>query len=122
MQPLLEAKIVVVTGAGGFIGPSVVHAMLRHGATVRGLVAPRGETVRKTPAGVLTAFCEITDAAAVRELVEGSDAVVHLAGPASVSESFEKATEYARVHVCGTATVLSACREEGIRRFVYISS
>ena len=71
---------------------------------------------------MLTAFCDITDAAIVRELVEGSDAVVHLAGPASVSESFENATEYARVHVCGTATVLDACREEGIRRFVYISS
>ncbi len=122
MRPLLEAKTVVVTGAGGFIGPSVVQAMLRCGATVRALVAPPGESVRKPPAGVLTAFCDITDAAVVRELVEGSDAVVHLAGPASVGESFEKSTEYARVHVCGTATVLNACREAGVRRLVYISS
>jgi nucleoside-diphosphate-sugar epimerase len=122
MRPLLESKIVVVTGAGGFIGPSVVQAMLRHGARVRALVGPPGKSVCKPPEGVLTAFCDITDAAVVRELVEGSDAVVHLAGPASVSESFENATEYARVHVCGTATVLDACREEGIRRFVYISS
>ena len=122
MRPLLEAKIVVVTGAGGFIGPSVVQAMLRHGARVRALVGPPGTTVRKIPEGVLTAFCDITNGATVRELVEGSDAVVHLAGPASVSESFENATEYARVHVCGTATVLDACQEEGVRRFVYISS
>ena len=122
MRPLLDTKIVVVTGAGGFIGPSVVEAMLRHGAIVRALVGPPGETVRKIPEGVLTAFCDITDATIVRELVEGSDVVVHLAGPASVNESFENATEYARVHVCGTATVLDACREEGVRRLVYISS
>jgi nucleoside-diphosphate-sugar epimerase len=122
MRPLLDTKIVVVTGAGGFIGTAVVKAMLRHGASVRALMGPPGQTVSAAPEGVLTAFCDITDASVVRELVEGSDAVVHLAGPASVRESFEKATEYARVHVGGTATVLDACREAGIRRLVYISS
>src|SRR5580658_6465555 len=103
MRSLLETKTVVVTGAGGFIGPAVVQAILVQGAKVRALVGPPGEVVCKTPEGVLTAFCDITDAAVIGELVEGSDAVVHLAGPASVSESFENAAEYARVHVCGTA-------------------
>jgi UDP-glucose 4-epimerase len=58
----------------------------------------------------------------VRELVEGADAVVHLAGPASVSESFENASEYTRVHVSGTAALLDACRAGGVERFVHISS
>ena len=122
MRPLLEGKIVVVTGAGGFIGPSVVQAMLRHGARVRALVGPPGSIGRGVPQGVLTAFCDITDQAIIRELVQGSDALVHLAGPASVTESFENAIECTRVHVCGTAAVLDACGAEGIGRFVYISS
>jgi nucleoside-diphosphate-sugar epimerase len=122
MNPFLEDKIVVVTGAGGFVGPFIVHALLRQGATIRALTGAPGQVTRQLPTEVVTASCDITDLTAIRRLVEGSHVVVHLAGPASVKESFVQADEYARVHISGTSTVLQACASGGVRQFVYMSS
>jgi nucleoside-diphosphate-sugar epimerase len=122
MSRLLEGKSVVVTGAGGFIGPFVVHALLMQQTRVHALMGAPGQTICAGPAEAVQVIGEITDAAVISDLVDGSDLVVHLAGPASVRESFAQSNEYARVHVCGTATVLEACRKKGVKRFVYLSS
>jgi nucleoside-diphosphate-sugar epimerase len=122
MPPLLEGKTVVVTGAGGFIGPFVVHALLMQQARVLALMGAPGQTTCPPLPEVVPVIGDITDAAVISDLVDGSDLVVHLAGQASVRESFAQSNEYARVHVCGTATVLEACRKRGVKRFVYVSS
>jgi UDP-glucose 4-epimerase len=122
MPHLLEGKTIVVTGADGFIGPFVVEALLRQGTSVRTLMGQPGPATRPAPARVSSAVGDVTDAAVIGKLVDAADVVVHLAGAASVQESFAKPSEYARVHVCGTATVLDACRQRGINRFVYLSS
>jgi UDP-glucose 4-epimerase len=117
-----ERPPVVVTGAGGFIGSSVVAALLENGSRVRAHCGPPGFVGRKMPEGVETASADITDAKAMRLIVAGSQAVIHLAGPASVRASFDAPAEYAAVHVGGTAACLQACVDTGVRRFVYISS
>ena len=114
--------IVFVTGAGGFIGPAVVRALLAHGARVRALLGAPGQSVRPLPPEVKTAVADITDTAALDELARGAGIAVHMAGPASVSASFECPAESARVHVAGTAALLEVCRRAGVRRFVYVSS
>lgn len=65
---------------------------------------------------------DITDCEALERFVEGCDAVVHLAGPPSVSESFEHPIEYLRAHVLGTAAVLEAMRRARVRFLIYASS
>ena len=60
--------IVFVTGAGGFIGPAVVRALLAHGASVRALLGAPGQAVRPLPPEVTTAVADITDTAALAEL------------------------------------------------------
>ena len=122
MPHSLEGKTVVVTGAGGFIGPFVVHALLMRQTRVYALMGAPGQATCPVPAEVVPVVGDITDAAVISDLVDGADLVVHLAGPASVRDSFTQPNEYARVHVCGTATVLEACRKRGVKRFVYLSS
>jgi UDP-glucose 4-epimerase len=101
----------------------VVTALLADGeARVRALLGPHGSGFTPPPSGVATAFAEIDDLPALRPLVVGIDTVVHLAGPPSVAGSFLAPVDYARIHVVGTATLLEACRDSGVRRFVYISS
>jgi nucleoside-diphosphate-sugar epimerase len=115
-------RIVVVTGAGGFIGSPVVAALLKLGIAVRAHRGPPGFVGRALPASVEVANAEITDGSAMRSIVAESDAVIHLAGPPSVRDSFDDAAAYAAAHVVGTTVCLQACVDQGVRRFVYVSS
>jgi nucleoside-diphosphate-sugar epimerase len=118
----VEGKVILVTGAGGFIGSVLVAALLGYGARVRALAGAPDDVVRDLPKEVTAMRGEITDPVAVSELVAGADMVIHLAGPPSVARSFDQPAEYAHIHVAGTATVLDACRRSAVRRLIYISS
>jgi nucleoside-diphosphate-sugar epimerase len=118
----IHGKTVFVTGAGGFIGSTVVKTLVDRGAAVRALIGTPGDRVREPPPGVPWMRAEITDTAAIRPLIAGAEIVVHLAGPAMVSASFDAAVEYARVHVDGTVALLDVCRSVQVKRFIYMSS
>jgi nucleoside-diphosphate-sugar epimerase len=122
MEALLRDMRITVTGAGGFLGPAAVDALARKRARVEAIIGPPNEVAR-TPAGAArVAQVDIRDSAAIRKRVAGADAVVHLAGPASVAASFQDPAKYIRIHTEGTAAVLDACRAEGVRKLVYVSS
>jgi nucleoside-diphosphate-sugar epimerase len=104
------------------VGSAIVRSLLALGADVRAHAGPPGTNLAALPDGLPVSFAEIADADAVRRIVAGVDAVVHLAGPASVAESFSSPEPYARAHVAGTAAVIEACRAAGARRLVHVSS
>ena len=122
MRGLLESARIAVTGAGGFIGAASVDVLARHGADVVAIVAAPGEPARVPDGARSIARADIRDAGALRELLVGCDAVVHLAGPASVAASFDDPARYVQVHTEGTAAILSACRAARVPRMVYVSS
>lgn len=107
-------KRVLVTGAGGFVGRSVLTALRQAGATIRAFVRrplPAPESI-----GLEMALGDIRDAAAVRAAVAGCDAVVHLAA-AKMDEA-----ESDDVNVGGARRLVDACREFGCRRVVVVST
>ncbi|MGD0474494.1 MAG: NAD-dependent epimerase/dehydratase family protein [Candidatus Velthaea sp.] len=119
---MIELKRVAVTGAGGFIGTAVCRTLLNLGCEIHALVGPPGD-VLEAPAGVTVALWgAISDALVLAPLIEGVDAVVHLAGPPSVRASFDDPVGYVNAHTGGTAAVLETCRSMGIGQFVYVSS
>jgi UDP-glucuronate 4-epimerase len=125
---------IVVTGGVGFIGYHVTRALLARGDDV--LVIddfsdapyPRAEKRRNVAdlraefRRVMVAEACVTDRSALTPLVDGAQAVLHLAGLAGVRPSFADPTRYARVNVEGTAAVQEVTRESGIERFVFASS
>ena len=117
-----DAQLVLVTGAGGFIGSAAVRALASTGIEVRAHVGAPGQSSADLPPGIETVVADLTDVSVVRPLLDGVDTVLHLAGPPSVAESFIDPIGYLRVHVVGTTVVLDACRGSDVSRFVYVSS
>jgi UDP-glucuronate 4-epimerase len=125
---------IVVTGGVGFIGFHVTRALLARGDDV--VVADdfsdapypvaekrrnERDLVAEFPRTRVVVAC-ITDRATMGPLLDGADAVLHLAGLAGVRPSFADPARYARVNVEGTAVVQELAAERGIDRFVFASS
>jgi nucleoside-diphosphate-sugar epimerase len=106
--------IVVATGASGFLGRAVAAALVDAGHEVR--------TLQRRPsrvAGATDVLGSVTDPGAVQEAVRGADAVVHLAAKVSLAGN---PAEFEAVNVGGTRRMLDAARDQGISRFVQVSS
>lgn len=97
-------KKALVTGAGGFTGRYVIAALRSRGYRVVGLSS-------KPTQADETIACELTDAAAVREVVRSvaPDFVLHLAALAFVAHADEQA--FYRVNLFGTQNLLQALAE-----------
>jgi len=106
---VLQGARVLVTGAGGFVGPHLVRALAARGAHVRGagLGSPRGDTPLED-----WREADLADAAQAQAALAAApcDAIVHLAGQSSAARSFEAPEETFRANVTGTWTLLEAMR------------
>ncbi len=107
----------LVTGGGGFLGGAVVRALVARGDNVVSLA--RGDYPRLRDSGVETVRGNLGQARDVLAAAEGCDVVLHVAAKAGISGS---AADYERSNVLGTAHVLQACRQHGIRRLVHTST
>ena len=67
---------------------------------------------------------DITDAEQINDIFKTNniDAVIHLAAWGGVPMSIEKPLIYANANVMGTVTLIDACRNFGVKKFVFGSS
>lgn len=114
---------VLVTGGAGFIGSSLVRALLGSGHEV-GVIddLSTGSEANLHPASWHRTLDINAPGlpAAVAEF--GPEGVVHLAAQVSVSESVKDPARDLLVNVEGTRAVARAAREAGARRFLFASS
>lgn len=106
----LKGRSILVTGAGGFVGPHLARALVASGAAVHG--CGLGEPPAGTP---LTSWrtLDLAEPEQLREAVRkvAPDGVVHLAGQSSAARSFEAPEETMRANVVGTWNLLDAVRQ-----------
>jgi nucleoside-diphosphate-sugar epimerase len=112
---------VLVTGATGFLGTSLVQRLLSRGVRVRVLARSPAKAKSLKDRGAEVVAGHITDRTAVGAAADGAAVVYHLAG--RLFAPGIPATEYYRTHVEGTELLLARCREESsLERFVHCST
>jgi nucleoside-diphosphate-sugar epimerase len=116
-----RSPAVLVTGATGFLGASLVRRLLSRAQRVRVLVRSKDKARAMANRGAEVIVGEITDQSAVEAAVDGVEIVYHLAG--RLLRPDVPAREYERTHVEGTTVLLDACmRLSSITRFVHCST
>jgi NADH dehydrogenase len=108
---------VLVTGATGFVGPHVVHALRARELPVRALVRDPRRAGRLQAWGVELVQGDVTDPASLRVATEGAEAVIHLVAIIKGTPA-----EFESVMAQGTRNVVSAARDAGVARFVLASA
>jgi len=114
--------MILVTGATGLVGSSLVVRLVRDGVEIRACVRrdnaelPKG--VQVVPVGNLTAEADWSHA------LSGVDVVVHAAARVHVMQdaAADPLQAFRRVNVQGTLQLARQAAAAGVRRFVFISS
>jgi nucleoside-diphosphate-sugar epimerase len=113
---------VFVTGATGFIGGEVARQLRARGDEVACLVRSPEKAAKLSGLGCELVAGDLGDAAAIRRGMEGCDAVVHAAAMYEVGIPAKQRPAMWEANVAGTERVLSAAREAGVAKLVYVST
>lgn len=121
-----------MTGGAGFIGSHVVESLLSEGWRVTAVDNFDAFYARETKLANLAAVrrnprfelieADIREPGDLRRLLDGFEAIVHLAAKAGVRPSIADPQAYQETNVRGTLNLLELARERGIRQFVFASS
>ena len=112
--------MILITGATGFLGRFLVEELHQAGYKLRLLVRNAANRKLVLPEGVEVVDGEILDIMSLSRAMEGVEKVIHAA--AIVSFWKKRKEEMMKINVEGTANVVDACLEMGVKQLLHISS
>jgi len=111
---------VFVTGGTGFVGREILRQLVAAKHTVRALVRKGSEDKLAVLANVEVHTGDVTDTGCLAGALAGCDAVIHLVGIIRAFPS--RGITFQKMHVDATENVLAAAVQQGVRRFLHMSS
>ncbi|CAG0930885.1 dTDP-L-rhamnose 4-epimerase [Planctomycetaceae bacterium] len=122
-------KSILITGGAGFIGSHLADELLSRGCKVRALDnlseqvhGPERRRPEYLDARVELVVGDVRDHEAVREALDGVDAVFHFAASVGVGQSMYEIAEYVDVNCRGTAVLLEELIRNPVEKLVVASS
>jgi dihydroflavonol-4-reductase len=113
---------VFLTGGTGFIGGEVARQLRGRGDEVVCLVRNSGKAAELSELGCALVSGDLGDERAMRQGMEGCDAVVHAAAIYEVGIPASERPAMREANVGGTERVMKAALEEKVPRIVYVST
>ena len=118
-MPTNDSQPVLVTGASGFVGNNLVRHLLSIGRQVRVLVRnPENESLRGLKIELVVG--DVLQPASLGKAMAGVSTVFHLAGSIAIDGQHNDIMR--QINVEGTANVVDACLNSGVKRLVHFSS
>jgi len=115
----------LVTGAAGFIGSSLVRALLARGDQIRGVdnfSTGKRENLTEVRDQMDFREADLLDLEAMHSACQGVDFVLHQAAIPSVPKSILDPVGSNRANIDGTVNLLVAARDAKVKRVVYAAS
>lgn len=132
VEPVVHRRMssALVTGAGGFIGSTLVELLVRAGVRVRAFVRYNSRRdlglLDDVPGEILDQvevyFGDLQNPEALAKSVVGCDTILHLGALIPIPYSYTHPREYVFSNVDGTLNVLEAARRAEAHRVVQVSS
>lgn len=111
---------VLITGASGFVGSAVAHALVRAGYAVRGLVRPSSSRCNFAGLDIELVTGDICDRELVGRAMAGVRFLYHVAADYRLWAHDPEQIEHTNRE--GTRNLMQAALSEGVERVVYTSS
>lgn len=126
----MAREMVLVTGAGGFIGSHLVEGLLERGYRVRAMIRYKSNASPGFLSQVPDHLCDrleifdgdIRDVRAVRQAAAGCSRIYHLAALIGIPYSYVAPDSYVAVNMQGTLNVLEAARDPAVERVILTST
>jgi nucleoside-diphosphate-sugar epimerase len=109
----------LVSGATGFLGGHLLGKLREKGFKVRALARKTSDVAGLVRSGCDIYEGDIMDRQSLLRAMADQQLVFHTAGKVS---DWGPCQEFWRANVEGTANVIAACREAGVRRLIHVSS
>ncbi len=120
------AEKIVVTGGAGFIGSTLVEALLEKGGfeitVLDNFSTGKRKNLEKASGKVKVAEGDICSYQETVKAIAGAKTVFHMAAFSYVGESIREPAKYNRENIDGTLNVLKAAHENSAERVVFPSS
>jgi uncharacterized protein YbjT (DUF2867 family) len=110
-------KMILITGATGFVGRALLRRLLEEGRQVGCLLRPSSHERHLPPGAVRVATGTLQDLPALRVAMHGADTVVHLVGARRKQDGHT--AEW--INHQGTVNLVEAALDAGVRHLIYLS-
>jgi len=112
-------KKICVFGGGGFLGSHVADSLSDAGNSVRIFDRTRSFWLREDQEMIIG---DILDCEKVKAAVEECEVVYNFAALSDLNEALDKPLDTIRTNILGNAHIMDACRQHGIKRYIYAST